>query len=92
MDVVLVYSNIYDAAASLQARKTIAMLGQDFIRDGSVILTHGFSRVVLSILQLAASNKKHFSVICTGFLIFNCLHIILSFRSLESASVYKLTS
>lgn len=50
---------------SLKARKTIAMLGQDFVRDGSTILTHGFSRVVLAILKLAASNKKHFSVICT---------------------------
>ncbi|KAH7296729.1 hypothetical protein KP509_26G036500 [Ceratopteris richardii] len=50
---------------SLKARKTIAMLGQDFIRDGSTILTHGFSRVVLSILKLAAANKKHFSVVCT---------------------------
>ncbi|MCO5554880.1 hypothetical protein L7F22_008417 [Adiantum nelumboides] len=50
---------------SLKAIKTIAMLGQEFIRDGSTILTHGFSRVVLAILKLAAANRKHFSVICT---------------------------
>ncbi|KAH6559388.1 hypothetical protein KP509_1Z010300 [Ceratopteris richardii] len=50
---------------SLKARKTIAMIGQDFIRDGCTILIHGFSRVVLSILKLAAANKKQFSVICT---------------------------
>lgn len=50
---------------SQKARRTIAMLGQDFILNGSAILTHGFSRVVLSLLKLAAANGKHFSVICT---------------------------
>lgn len=44
------------------------MLGQDFILNGSAILTHGFSRVVLSLLKLAAANGKHFSVICTGII------------------------
>lgn len=42
------------------------MLGQDFIKDGSTILTHGSSRVVVALLKLAAANGKHFSVICTG--------------------------
>ncbi|KAH9305634.1 hypothetical protein KI387_010038 [Taxus chinensis] len=50
---------------SLKARKTIAMLGQDFIFDGSNILVHGFSRVVLALLKMASSNGKHFSVFCT---------------------------
>lgn len=50
---------------SLKARQTIAMLGQDFVRDGCTILTHGYSRVVVSLLKLAASNGKRFSVICT---------------------------
>ncbi|XP_057834018.2 uncharacterized protein LOC131044665 [Cryptomeria japonica] len=50
---------------SLKARKTIAMLGQDFIVDGSRILVHGFSRVVLALLKMASSNGKHFSVFCT---------------------------
>lgn len=50
---------------SQKARRTIAMLGQDFILNGSTILTHGFSRVVLNLLKLAASNGKHFNVICT---------------------------
>eukprot|EP00252_Welwitschia_mirabilis_P026565 TRINITY_DN8761_c0_g1_i1.p1 TRINITY_DN8761_c0_g1~~TRINITY_DN8761_c0_g1_i1.p1 ORF type:complete len:378 (+),score=69.56 TRINITY_DN8761_c0_g1_i1:267-1400(+) len=50
---------------SLKARKTIAMLGQDFVRNGSRILVHGFSRVVLALLKMALSNKKNFNVVCT---------------------------
>lgn len=50
---------------SLKARETIAMLGQDFIRDGSRILVHGFSRVVLALCRQAAVCGKHFSVVCT---------------------------
>lgn len=54
---------------SCQARRIIAMLGQDFILDGSTILVHGFSRVVLEILRTAAQNKKHFRVFCTGHIL-----------------------
>ncbi|XP_011628548.1 translation initiation factor eIF-2B subunit alpha isoform X2 [Amborella trichopoda] len=50
---------------SLRARKTIAMLSQDFIFDGCTILVHGFSRVVLEVLRLAASSGKLFRVFCT---------------------------
>ncbi|XP_072973863.1 uncharacterized protein [Typha angustifolia] len=50
---------------SLKARRTIAMLSQDFIYDGCTILVHGYSRVVLEVLKLAASNKKLFRVLCT---------------------------
>ncbi|KAG0520887.1 hypothetical protein BDA96_08G113200 [Sorghum bicolor] len=50
---------------SLKARKTIAMLSQDFIYDGCTILVHGYSRVVLEVLKLAASNRKLFRVLCT---------------------------
>ncbi|XP_062202706.1 uncharacterized protein LOC133905030 [Phragmites australis] len=50
---------------SLKARKTIAMLSQDFISDGCTILVHGYSRVVLEVLKLAASNHKLFRVLCT---------------------------
>ncbi|KVI05832.1 Initiation factor 2B-related protein [Cynara cardunculus var. scolymus] len=52
-------------ALLLQARKIIAMLGQDFIFDGCTILVHGFSRVVLELLKTAAENRKHFRVLCT---------------------------
>ncbi|CAM8944251.1 unnamed protein product [Rhodiola kirilowii] len=50
---------------SNKARNIIAMLSQDFIFDGCTILVHGFSRVVLEVLKLAAANKKLFRVFCT---------------------------
>lgn len=50
---------------SLRARRTIAMLSQDFIFDGCTILVHGFSRVVLEVLKIAASGGKLFRVFCT---------------------------
>ncbi|PIA43247.1 hypothetical protein AQUCO_02000584v1 [Aquilegia coerulea] len=50
---------------SRKARRTIAMLSQDFIFDGCTILVHGFSRVVLEVLKTAAANKKLFRVLCT---------------------------
>ncbi|KAE9593611.1 hypothetical protein Lal_00036511 [Lupinus albus] len=50
---------------SYKARKIIAMLSQEFIFDGCTILVHGFSRVVLEILKLAAQDKKLFRVFCT---------------------------
>ncbi|RZC85910.1 hypothetical protein C5167_026580 [Papaver somniferum] len=54
---------------SRKARRTIAMLSQDFIFDGCTILVHGYSRVVVEVLKLAAQNKKLFRVLCTGKLI-----------------------
>eukprot|EP01116_Phalansterium_solitarium_P001424 TRINITY_DN11220_c0_g1_i1.p1 TRINITY_DN11220_c0_g1~~TRINITY_DN11220_c0_g1_i1.p1 ORF type:complete len:295 (+),score=79.36 TRINITY_DN11220_c0_g1_i1:32-886(+) len=50
-----------------------AMLGRDkigkfadtFIRDGLTVLTHGFSRVVLAVLERAHRQGKHFSVVVT---------------------------
>ncbi|KAL5998102.1 hypothetical protein ACLOJK_009037 [Asimina triloba] len=50
---------------SLKARRTIAMLSQDFIFDGCTILVHGFSRVILEVLKMAASRRKLFHVFCT---------------------------
>lgn len=50
---------------SCKARRIIAMLSQDFIFDGCTILVHGFSRVVMEVLRLAAQNKKLFRVFCT---------------------------
>lgn len=50
---------------SYKARRIIAMLSQDFIFDGCTILVHGFSRVVLEILRMAAQNRKLFRVLCT---------------------------
>jgi translation initiation factor eIF-2B subunit alpha len=51
------------AETSLKARAKIAELGECFIRDGSVVMTHGNSRVVLALLQRAAAQGKHFSVV-----------------------------
>ncbi|PUZ67185.1 hypothetical protein GQ55_3G412900 [Panicum hallii var. hallii] len=53
------------ASDKLKARKTIAMLSQDFIYDGCTMLVHGYSRVVLEVLKLAASNHKLLRVLCT---------------------------
>ncbi|XP_068662360.1 uncharacterized protein [Aristolochia californica] len=50
---------------SLKARRTIAMLSQDFIFDGCTILVHGYSRVVLEVLKTAAVSGKNFKVCCT---------------------------
>ncbi|KAL9118746.1 MAG: hypothetical protein Q9187_004704 [Circinaria calcarea] len=49
-----------------EARRTIAEYGRRFIRDGSVVLTNGGSRVVGAILRAAAearSNSVRFQVI-----------------------------
>lgn len=47
------------------ARKTIASISQHFIRDGSVLLLHSSSKVVLQILREAAKQNKHFTVYIT---------------------------
>ncbi|KAJ9602893.1 translation initiation factor eIF-2B subunit alpha [Cladophialophora chaetospira] len=45
------------------ARKTIARHALPFIKDDSTIITFGFSRVVQSILALAAEENRSFNVI-----------------------------
>eukprot|EP01098_Paradermamoeba_levis_P015679 TRINITY_DN8090_c0_g1_i1.p1 TRINITY_DN8090_c0_g1~~TRINITY_DN8090_c0_g1_i1.p1 ORF type:complete len:279 (-),score=81.05 TRINITY_DN8090_c0_g1_i1:219-1055(-) len=50
---------------SEKSRQKIALLGERFIRDRMVVLTHGFSRGVLSVLIQAAENEKQFEVIAT---------------------------
>ena len=47
------------AETSAQARQTIAALGAAFIRNGSTVLIHGSSRVVLTLLQHAATQVGH---------------------------------
>ncbi|XP_078490406.1 translation initiation factor eIF2B subunit alpha [Ciona intestinalis] len=46
-------------------RSKIANLGWPFIKDGAIILTHSYSRVVASVLKQAAENKKRFTVYVT---------------------------
>eukprot|EP00877_Chromochloris_zofingiensis_P007550 jgi/Chrzof1/3048/Cz12g09180.t1 len=53
------------ADTSIRARQTIAELGARFVRHGQVVLTHGYSRVVLAMLQKAVSEGLNFSVVVT---------------------------
>ena len=46
----------YFAETSVRARATIAELGARFIRHGSLVLTHGHSRVVLALLRRAVAQ------------------------------------
>jgi len=53
------------AQKSQASRAKIAQLADRFIRDGAVVLTHSFSRVVQALLLYAASQGKRFRVIVT---------------------------
>jgi translation initiation factor eIF-2B subunit alpha len=53
------------AQKSQASRAKIAQLADRFIRDGAVVLTHGFSRVVQALLLHAASQGKQFRVFVT---------------------------
>jgi translation initiation factor eIF-2B subunit alpha len=46
------------ALISSKSKKRIAENGRAFIRDGSLVLTHAYSRVVLELLLKAAENKN----------------------------------
>ena len=50
---------------AIECRRTAARHGLQFIRDGSCILVHSFSKVVMELLWLAASQNRHFSVFAT---------------------------
>lgn len=50
------------ASSSLKSRQKIAELSHNFVRDGMTVLTHGYSRVVVTLL-LRASKNRHFSVL-----------------------------
>lgn len=47
------------AETSIRSRQTIAELGSRFIRPGATVLTHGYSRVVLALLQRALAQVRH---------------------------------
>eukprot|EP00238_Polyblepharides_amylifera_P003464 CAMPEP_0196575010 /NCGR_PEP_ID=MMETSP1081-20130531/4588_1 /TAXON_ID=36882 /ORGANISM="Pyramimonas amylifera, Strain CCMP720" /LENGTH=350 /DNA_ID=CAMNT_0041893187 /DNA_START=70 /DNA_END=1122 /DNA_ORIENTATION=- len=53
------------ATISLQSREKIAELGQKFVREGSVVLLHGYSRVALCVLRAAVAAGTHFSALVT---------------------------
>lgn len=48
-----------------QAREKIAETGSLFIKDGSTVLIHSYSRVVLAVLSKAAARNKRFRVYIT---------------------------
>ena len=48
----------YFAETSVRARATIAELGARFIRHGSLVLTHGHSRVVLALMRRAVAQAR----------------------------------
>ncbi|MGH0156717.1 UNVERIFIED_CONTAM: hypothetical protein FKN15_032050 [Acipenser sinensis] len=47
------------------SRDKVAKLCHTFIKDGAIILTHSYSRVVLRVLEKAAAAKKRFTVFVT---------------------------
>lgn len=47
------------------AREHISKIASPFFRDGVVVMTHGYSRVVLSVLKLAAKRDRRITVIST---------------------------
>jgi len=53
------------AATSNRARATISELGARFIRHGSVVMTHAYSRVVLEVFKKAVAQGAQFSVVIT---------------------------
>eukprot|EP00980_Cylindrotheca_fusiformis_P031767 scaffold26923_cov220-Cylindrotheca_fusiformis.AAC.1 len=54
------------ADISVAARDCIADVAADFIQEGTTVLTHGWSRVVASILMKAAETKHFDIIICEG--------------------------
>lgn len=53
------------AQRSIHCREQIAELAMDFIQDGTRILIHSFSRVVMVLLLRAARKNRRFTVMVT---------------------------
>jgi translation initiation factor eIF-2B subunit alpha len=64
------------------ARERIAAFGQHFVRDGSVVLTHGGSRVVGTLLGKAAEMSKS-----GGNVRFKVIYVMNDARAVESKAV-----
>lgn len=63
-DHLLQTGNFVVEKASTQKLKIVG-LGEAFVRDGAVILTHSYSRVVMMVLAAAAKQNKRFKVFVT---------------------------
>jgi translation initiation factor eIF-2B subunit alpha len=61
----LIDNSLMFAEKSIKGREKIAELAYDFIQDGSVVLCHCHSRVVLTLLLNAAKHNRRFSVYVT---------------------------
>ena len=60
------YQNCIDFIDSgVERRAKIAEWGGRFIEDGSTILVHSYSRVVMSLLRKVCEDKVHFNVYVT---------------------------
>ncbi|XP_002160193.1 translation initiation factor eIF2B subunit alpha [Hydra vulgaris] len=62
---VLVEGGLLFLNNAINAKYKIAQLSQQFIKDGSVILTHASSKVVIQLLIEASLQNKRFTVFCT---------------------------
>lgn len=66
------------AEVSETSREQIARLGHSFVRDGTVVLTHGYSRCALHLLLMAAETKVGVvdtAVVCFIRYCCVCVHI-----------------
>lgn len=54
------------AATSVNSRERIAEFAHPFVRDGSVVMVHGRSRVATAVLLRAAAEEKQFEVLATN--------------------------
>lgn len=61
----LVYIVFYCTPSPLILPFVLFSAGQSFIRHNSVVLVHGYSRVVASLLSKAAETGRMFRVLCT---------------------------
>ena len=63
----LVQRGDHFADFTMESHQKIVKYGDRFIRDGSVVLTHGHSPVVNAIITEAVSQLKQFSmIVCEG--------------------------
>ena len=73
------------AETSTRARVTIAELGSRFLHNNCVVLTHGYSRVVLALLQRAVAQVG----ICDGLTGSACVCSALTLCPVLAAQVHR---
>lgn len=63
---------------SIRSRDAIAKYGSAFVRDGAVLLLHGYSSVVMRLLEQVKDSHKRFKVICTEAIPGNQARLVVS--------------